>query len=834
MTEARFAWRTFRKSPGVIAVVVLSLAIGIGANTTIFTLINGLFLTALPVENPSELVLFSDGRTRGVVGGQNGAWAIFPFKLWKMIREDRKSWRDVAAFRTQIDRLSLRQEGQPAQLAQGRLVSGNYFAVMGVPMVQGRPLSAADDDPAAPPAAVISHDYWLRAFGGSPAAIGRAVRINDVGVVIAGVARPGFFGESIESQMADIWLPLRLQPDIMRRRNLLEDVSNAWLNMVGRLQPGVTTQQAQAAANVTFQNFLREHAAQVLPGGLSVNPDPATHRIELMPGKSGVSNVRLRYGQALPLLLSVVGVLLLIACANVANVLLARAAGRRKEMSIRLAIGAGRMDVFRQVIVESGMLAVMGGVLGLLLSAWGASLLVATVSTGPAMISVDVSPDWRVLGFTAALTLAAALLVGIAPAFQAMKADVAEALKSGSSASGKARRISAPKMLVVLQVALSLPLLVLSAILLASLRHLEKQDLGFQQESMLEVGMETRLSGMKPEELAGFYERLLQRVQGLPGVKAASVSLYSPMSGDNWSAVNVVEGYTPPQGQMAFSQYVFGGPRYIETLGMKLVAGRDVDVKDLTSTRKVAMVNEDFVEKYLKGRNPLGVRFHPGGNKENAAVEIVGVVKNFKFNDPKQKMWPAAIFPITQAFLPPAQYAGYLDVRANGDPVQLTGQVRQALGEIARDVPLTTVRTLDAQIGTQLVRERLIARISSFVGLVALALACLGLYGVLSNAVARRTREIGIRMALGARAESILRMVLREAGLLVIAGSVVGLVASLGAGSLIQSQIYGVQPADPLNLILAVVGLLLAAGFAAWAPARRATRVDPMVALRMD
>ncbi|MBX9603544.1 MAG: ABC transporter permease [Bryobacteraceae bacterium] len=834
MTEARFAWRTFRKSPGVIAVVVLSLAIGIGANTTIFTLINGLFLTALPVENPAELVLFSDGRARGVVGGQNGAWAIFPYKLWEMVRQDQKSWRDVAAFRTQIDRLSLRQEGQPAQLAQGRLVSGNYFAVMGVPMAQGRPLSAADDDPAAAPAAVISHDYWQRAFAGSPAAIGRAVRINDVGVVIAGVARPGFFGESIESQMADIWLPLRLQPEIMRRRNLLEDVGNAWLNMVGRLQPGVTSQQAQASVNVMFQNFLREHGAKVLPGGSAVNPDPATHRIELTPGKSGVSNVRLRYGQALPLLLSVVGVLLLIACANVANVLLARAAGRRKEMSIRLAIGAGRMDVFRQVIVESGLLAVMGGALGLLLSAWGSSLLVATVSTGPTMIPVEVRPDLRVLGFTAALTLAAALLVGIAPALQSMKADVAEALKSGSSVAGKARRISAPKLLVVLQVALSLPLLVLSSILLASLRHLENQDLGFQQDSMLEVGMETRLSGMKPEDLPAFYDRVLQRVQNLPGVKAASVSLYSPMSGENWSAGNLVEGYTPPPGQAALSQFVFGGPRYVETLGMKLVAGRDIDGKDLTSTTRVAVVNEDFAEKYLKGRNPLGVRFHPGGSKETPAVEIVGVVKNFKFNDPKQKMWPAAIFPITQAFLPPAQYAGFLEVRANGNPVQLTGQVRQALTEIARDVPLTTVRTLDAQIGTQLVRERLIARISSFVGLVALALACLGLYGVLSNAVARRTREIGIRMALGARAESILKMVLREAGLLVIVGAIVGLAASIGAGSLIKNQIYGVQPADPLNLTLAVVGLLLAAAIAAWAPARRATRVDPMVALRMD
>ena len=601
LRDLRYGLRTILKTPGITAVVILSVALGIGANTALFSLIDAVMLKSLPVRNPERLVLYGDGSHRGFISGMEGRWNIFSYPLYEYLRDHGRSFEGVSAFRTELDRLSVRPAGtggnEPAQLAWGRLVSGNYFAVLGVQAALGRTLTAQDDRPDARPAAVMSYDYWNRRFGRTPSAVGKVLNVNGTMFTVVGVTPPEFFGESVESGLADFWLPITLQPQVMQAESALKVADVAWINLIGRLKPGIGMPQGQADVNVAFHQFLTREAA-----GASHSPDEQRRlresSIKLTPGGAGVSNLRFRYSRPLHVLLVVVALVLLIACANVANVLLSRSAAREKEISMRLALGAGRARLIRQLLTESALLACIGGLLGVLFSAWGVNALVAAVSEGPRVAPLNVAPDARMLGFTLAISLLTGILFGLAPA-----------LKGSTASAGRALRWGLAKTLVVAQVALSLPLLVGAGLFLATLDQLQKQDLGFKQDHVLEVGIDAKIAGYRPDQLESLYRSLLDRVNAIPGVRVASLSLYSPMSRDNWSGSVSVEGYTPPPRNYADTQWVWVGPRYAETEGMTLLLGRDLRPQDTAAAPKVAVVNESFVHRYLANQYPIGRRF---------------------------------------------------------------------------------------------------------------------------------------------------------------------------------------------------------------------------------
>jgi len=834
--DVRFAFRTLLHSFGVTAVVVLSLGLAIGANTAIFSMVNALLMKSLPVDRPEQLALLSDGYTRGFVSGQKGRWSIYSYPLYRHLRDHQTTFEGIASFRTELDRLNVRLPKQQAStLAWGKLVSGNYFSVMGVTPVIGRGLSSADESHTANPIGVISYSYWQRAFQGSTAVIGEVVNINGIPVTIAGVAPEKFFGESIERELADIWLPVTLQPRIMMRRNALEDNVNSWLNLIGRLKPGVTFARAEAELNVTLAQHLRQLAGPAIRAEQEQEIRKAS--IALSPGSGGVSFLRYLYTDALYILMAVVGLVLLIACANVANLLLARATAREKEMSMRLALGAGRMRLLRQLLVESVLLAGFGGIVGVALALWMTRLLLAGISTGDRMIPLDVAPDGRVLGFTLGICLLTGILFGLAPALRTSRVDVWPALKGTSSSPvGRRFRFGLAQTLVVAQVGLSVPLLAGAALFVQSLRQLQNQDLGFRPANVIEVGIDPLIAGYEPDRLESLYGGLLDRVQTIPGVQVASLSLYSPMSGNNWSSPVEVEGHSPASRDEAMSQWVWTGPRYLETVGMNLLRGREFSKADTANSRKVAIVNETFVSRYLQGRDAIGRQFTIASLGVTDSIEIVGVVKDVKFNSLRQPFRPVAFLPIAQAPIAPAKYARFLEVRAapGTDPLGLTTAIRASVQETDRNLPVTSIKTLEKQIAEGLTRENLTAGVSSFFAGLALVLACIGVYGVLAYAVARRGREIGIRMAIGARKDMILRMVLREAMLLCAPGITVGLAAAVLASNLIASQLFGLAATDLRTL--AAVSLVLAASgaLAALLPAMRASRVDPMVTLRAD
>ncbi len=850
LMDVRYGARQLRRSPGLTAVVVLSLALGIGANTAVFSLIDAVMLKGLPVQEPERLVLLSwtsQGwpaviRRLGAGGltqeGDRNTGAAFSHPIFADIQSHNAVFSGVLGF-TDPERVTV-NAGAEAALAEGQFVSGTYFLTLGVRPILGRAIEPADDTAGASGAAVISYNYWTRRFGRDPSAIGKAIGVNGVPFTVVGVAPPEFFGVQPGAAI-DLWIPLHSEPQVDARwadpkeGSKFAAVSDWWIEIIARLKPGVSVPQGQAAVDVIVrQNVLALGPQKKRFEGISLDPP----RVRLAPASKGLDNLRQEFSRPLFILMGIVGLVLLIACANVANLLLARATTRQKEMAVRLALGAGRTRLIRQLLTESVLLASAGGALGVLLAYWASSILLAFMSSGRDPVTLHVTPDLRVLTFTAGVSVLTGILFGLAPALRGTRLSLTPALKEGAGGAhrhGRRLRLGLGKALVAAQVAISLLLLMGAALFVRTLVNLQTQSLGFDRRNLLLFRLDPVQAGYPADQLPSFYQELQRRLEGLPGVRSASVSQNTLINGGAWIDGIVIEGYTPKPADGSDGQVTVWlnpvGPGFFRTMGIPLLLGRPIDERDARSAPKVTVINQALARQCFAGSSPVGRRLGGFGGSKPGDFQIVGVVGDTKYGGLRDKAPPTVYIAYAQN---PDPGPTSVELRTAGDPKHWMSTVRGAVQSLDRNLPLFDFKTQAEQIEQATFQERLFARLSSFFGLLALTLACVGLCGMMSYAVARRTNEIGIRMALGAERAKIVRMVLSESMALAGLGMIVGVPAALAASRLLVSALYGVKPTDPLTIAVATAALAVVVLLAGYLPARRASRVDPMVALRYE
>jgi predicted permease len=823
--DLRFAVRQLRKNAGFAAVVVASLALGIGANTAIFTLIDAVLLRMLPVDAPDELYFVARHRPNATIYG-------YAHEDFRALRQANTAFTDIAAYGT--TRLNVSIDGGNEPTAEGQLVTGAYFSLLGVDPIVGRLIGEEDDRVAnGHPVAVLSYNYWKRRFGAEATALGRTISLSGTPFTIIGVAPRDFFGLEVGRE-ADIFVPVMMQPVVMpASENLLYNPTmiGTWLTAVGRLRTDRTPQQATAI--LAGLDVLRPLMTKPSRPGEQSRRIP--ERLGVAPAAIGLSALRQQFSQPLLVLMAVVGIVLLIACANVASLVLSRAAARQPEFSMRLALGAGRWRLVRQLLVESVVLALAGGICGLALARWATGALVAFISSGREPIVLGLAPDARILAFTATTSIVTGILCGLVPALRASRVDVISGLRGhGRSAPGGGSWLRPGKMLVVAQVALCLLLLFGAGLFVRSLQAIDGHDHGFDRKSVLMIRVEPRGSDQRnvpgaSARLHRTYSELLQRVGGIPGVRSATLAHFSPVNPVGFgSPLKLPSGEAPIVGRLMVY------PNYFTTMGIPLTAGRDLEARDLEEhSPYVGVVNEAFVRLVMNGENPIGKTFLERGDRPR---EIIGIVKDTKYASLRDET-PAVMY---QPFLQTNTGRGQmtLHVRLAGTTPGVAARVREEVQRLDKDMPLFSVYTLADQMAGALSRERLVATLSGLFSVLALLLASVGLYGLMAFAVVRRTSELGVRMALGAARGSVIAMVLREALLLVVAGLAIGVPAALLLGRVAANQVagllYGLTSTDPLTMGAAIVLLLAVAAGAAYFPAARAARINPIAALRAE
>jgi len=835
LQDIRYGVRSLLKRPGFTVIAVITLALGIGANTAIFTLVNAVMLKTLPVNKPEELVLFTEATSQGTSIDdvpKTGEWRRFSYASYEYLRNHNEAFQDITAIRSDDSPLSVRNVGslssEPAKRASGQLISGNYFSLLGVSAMRGRALTPADDTANAPPAAVLSHAYWQRQLNGDPTVVGRSFILNGTSFTIVGVMPAEFFGERM-NRPPDFWLPLSFQPQIELTESFFENKQIYWLTLLGRLKPGIALQQAQASVNFGLRQFLTEQAGSDLTDDRRRAIQQTS--VKLVSGAGGINRLRIRYSTPLRMLMVIVALVLLIACANVGGLLLSRATSRTAEISLRMALGASRLRILRQLITESMLLAVFGGIVGVVISIWGVMLLVRLVAREAPL---DTRPDLVVLGFTATISIISGVLFGFLPALRASKTDLVSAIKQRTATRTGRLHLSPSSALVVLQVSLSMVLLTGAGLFLGSLLQLRSENLGFDRNNVLVLEIDPRLAGYKPKELPSLYQRLLDRLNAVPNVRSVTMATYAPLSGTGrLSSINV-QGYTATGDDSLIVQDMLTGPNYAQTLGIPLLQGREIGPRDTTTSHNIAVVNQSFVNRFFQNQNPIGRTFNFDDPEiRAAAIEIVGVLGDIKSSDPREPAEPTVYRPILQ-IQDESAYSVTIHVRTQGEASVVAASVRQAINDVDRTLPIFGTTTLDASFNERLRQEQLIAQLVSFFGGLALLLASIGLYGLMAHGVARRTNEIGIRIALGARRSRIAWMILRETLLLVVVALFIGIPAAVFAARFISSQLFGLSPSDPVTLGVAALVLVIVAVVAGYVPARRAMKVDPLIALRYE
>jgi predicted permease len=836
MQDLRFAFRTMRRSPGFTAIAVLSLGLGIGANTAIFTLINDLMLKSLPVRDPQQLVSFGQQNNAGVVDGITGSMDIFTYEFYKQIQQHDEAFTDVTAYCSFPTSITVRRSSaNGVTTAQSHLVSGNFFSVLGATTALGRPLDPADDNGTeSRPVAVISDHYWRQYFSSDPAVIGTSIIVNSTPITIVGVAAPKFYGVQIDENPPDMWLPLGLQPQVMLNESLLGPHGLYWLQAMARSKPGVSRAQAQTWLTTQLRQYMTAREGTGLTPETKRDIDKSY--VELFPGAEGVSRLRSQYQTPLMILMCIVAVVLLIACANLANFLLAKTASREHEIATRLALGAGRWRVVRQMLTEALLLSFSGCLLGLVLAYWGTRALIAFVATGAKFTPFEATPDVRVLAFSFSVSLLTGILFGIGPALRVSRMAMDTGMRSSArTVAGDGSRLSRaiPKILVAAQVAMSLVLLVGAGLFLRTLRNLENQNFGFNRSNLLLVNIDPKLAGYKPDQLSSFYRQTLDRIGALPGVQSAALSGVPPMSRGSWMGPIMVKGQVTKPDDDTLTTLNSVSPNYFKTIETPLLQGRTVEPRDTMETQHVVVVNETLASHLFPKGGAVGQSVTFGQDSLKGDWEIIGVVKDTRYGGPRETPRRIVYLPLAQLTEDNA-YASWIQVRTDGDPARAASSVRAALAEIDSNLPVTAVRTIQEHVELFTNRESLISQISIFFALLALLLVCIGLYGVMTYAVVRRTNEIGIRMALGAQQDGVLWMILRESLAVLAIGVAIGIPATLATMRLIQAGLFGLSSSDPLTLVVAVAMVAAVTLFAAYLPARRATKVDPMVALRYE
>jgi predicted permease len=844
MNDIKLALRQLQKSPGFAATVILTISLGIGANTAIFTLVHAILLKSLPVANPAALYRIGDTNDCCVNGGfvsDNGDFDLFSYELYRHFIDTAPEFEQLAAMQSGQSTMSVRSGPGAPKAERTEYVSGNYFSTFGVGAYAGRMLLPSDDQPGAAPVAVLSYADWQASHAADPGVIGSTFYIQNQPVTIVGIAPPGFFGDRIDSSPPGLWIPLNDHP-ILDQTTFLKQPETNWLYVLGRLKPGVNVASLQAKVTTSLRQWLATQPAYTLNGNDAEIPK---QHVVITPAGAGIQNLQQNTSSGLHLLMAIALLVLLVACANIANLLLARGTTRRAQTSIRMALGAARSRLIRQSLVESVLLGCAGGVIGIAIAYAGARMILTLAFPDSPSSPIQASPSPTVLAFAFALSLLTGIIFGIVPAWISSHSDPAEALR-GLNRSTKDRASLPQKSLIVFQAALSLVLLVGAGLMTQTLRNLEHQNFGITTAHRYVVQFDLQGAGYTAATVGAVNLQLDREFSALPGVQSEGLALYSALEGNNWGEAVFVEGRPAPGPEdNVGSSWDRVSPHFFETIGQPVVRGRGITEQDTATSQMVAVVNQAFVKKFFPKEDPIGHHFGTFEQKYSASYEIVGIVADAKYTAPREPVRPMYFRPLTQINKTLTErsnitaetgslFPGSITIQFAGESASLESLVRRTLANINPNLIVMDFKSLDYQVAGNLDQERLIARLTSLFGLLALVLASVGLYGITSYSVARRTNEIGLRMALGADRSKVIALVLRGAFLQAGIGLAIGIPISLLGGHLMESQLYGVRTYDPVTLAGSVLLLALFAAIAGFIPAKRASSIEPMNALRME
>lgn len=846
--DLRYALRQLRKSPGFTLTAVITLALGIGANTAIFTLVQAILLRSLPVNDPSQLYRIGDDDECCVEGGfpgnagDTGDFAIFSYDLYQYLKSSAPEFQQLAAVQAGQGQWSTRRGNAPPKPLFGEFVSGNYFSTLGVGAYAGRVFSDKDDTPTASPATVLSYRAWQGQYASDPSIIGSTIYIQARPFTVIGVAPPGFFGDRETDSPPDFWMPINTEPYVRGPVAIIHHENSHWLYPIGRVKPGTNVGALQAKLSVLLRQWLYARPIYTEHGGNTVIPK---QHVVLAPGGKGIQNLQQETGKGLTMLMILSSVVLLIACANVANLLLARGTARRSDIAVRMALGAGRSRVIRQTITESVLLSCIGGLAGLAVAYAGSRTILALAFPDSRNVPINASPSLTVLGFAFLVSLITGILFGIAPAWMSSHAQPAEALR-GVNRSTRDRSSLPQKALVVFQAALSLVLLAGAILMTRSLSNLERQNFGIDTANRYVLHLDPAGAGYTVDRLPSLYRQIEDRFDALPGVANIGMALYSPLEGDNWGECVIQQGHPAPgPNSKCGSTWDRVSPNFLKAVGVPIVRGRDFSEQDTATAPQVVVVNQTFVKRFFPKVDPVGQHFGIDFPWYSGSFEIVGVFRDFKINNPREEIRPVFLRPLAQQFTgykepemisgeTQSMFINSIVVNFKRPQEDADGLIRNTLAGVDPNLTVMDLRTLDAQVAGNFTEDRLVAHLSSLFGILSLILASVGLYGVMSYFVARRTGEIGIRMALGATRSSVVSMVMRGVLWQVLIGLCLGIPAALYAGYLMKSLLYGVGSYDATALVGAPVMLVICACAAGFIPARRASSIEPMQALRIE